>query len=675
MDENVSVIVVGQETRFLQYYSNQYSAIKQNIEEMKCGGPSPLTAAFLLALGGLFEGAAYTRKIGDFLLHPRVVLFTDGRLTDFRDSYATDTEGDLIPNDHILAPLFSVIHQIGRDHPIFCFPVGENPNYPLLQTISGVSKGGKVLGVYEAECFGRYTLHYHSADLITKATNKTDIEREHLRSVAESILLWQTYDEDDLDTIYELIRNKERIMETQERVEDDDEKLHKEKYSTIPRLGTRVRRGPHWTFQNQDSEGIGTIVGHGDKAGLVLVEWDNGHRSLYNYGIRNLYDIVVCDEPRIPLDGFVAVGCFVKRGPDWNWGDQDGGAEAIGTCYRVMDNATVYVRWPCGRMGNYRFGYDGKYDIEPCDPFSPDVMKAVREQRDASMKSDTDTEHKLTSNDLKGYSEIQSTPHNTTEQSIMREVNGNLSWRNTISNQGRSTVLREATDTESTKQLYEQIIQREQVTCNDRRNVTNIQTENFPMTISDEDLETDEGHNIGLEGNSVERISRSSKDIDRSASPDEYHNPLSVNSSVIVKNCVSGKGKSSINASTILSNNKITYKNPDLCVAGINKDTVQIETYAEMESNVAMTSQNHTTNHFYLNLANRNLSWQWQDNTGVWVDYSEHVNNLINYRLRQRPMATVLISNNDESFRIVASKMIQINTKTKERHNIRCRNT
>ena len=48
------------------------------------------------------------------------------------------------------------------------------------------------------------------------------------------------------------------------REETPDDKFYKEKYSTVPKLGTRVRRGPHWSYQNQDSEGPGTIVGHGD---------------------------------------------------------------------------------------------------------------------------------------------------------------------------------------------------------------------------------------------------------------------------------------------------------------------------------------------------------------------------------------------------------------------------
>lgn len=32
-------------------------------------------------------------------------------------------------------------------------------------------------------------------------------------------------------------------------------------------LGTRVRRGPHWQWQNQDSEMAGTVIGE-DKRGM-----------------------------------------------------------------------------------------------------------------------------------------------------------------------------------------------------------------------------------------------------------------------------------------------------------------------------------------------------------------------------------------------------------------------
>lgn len=49
-------------------------------------------------------------------------------------------------------------------------------------------------------------------------------------------------------------------------------------------------------------------------AGKVYVEWDTGIRCQYSHGKGGIYNIVACDEPRIPEDGFPVVGCFVKRG-------------------------------------------------------------------------------------------------------------------------------------------------------------------------------------------------------------------------------------------------------------------------------------------------------------------------------------------------------------------------
>jgi hypothetical protein len=41
-------------------------------------------------------------------------------------------------------------------------------------------------------------------------------------------------------------------------------------------------------------------------------------------------------------------------------------------------------------------------------------------------------------------------------------------------------------------------------------------------------------------------------------------------------------------------------------------------------------------------------SWQWRNAHGLWLDYPDHVNNLINSRLQQRPQATVVIHYNDQ---------------------------
>uniref|UniRef100_K1Q5M5 E3 ubiquitin-protein ligase MIB2 n=1 Tax=Magallana gigas TaxID=29159 RepID=K1Q5M5_MAGGI len=264
---------------------------------------------------------AHVQKVGDFLLTARVVLFTDGRLTDFSNEDAKENEAE----QHL-----------------------------------SQSRG---------------------ADIAYRMTDQTTVDREVLRTVVTSVMSWPTYEEEDLDTIHELLSQRTNIIATQERVTvDPADEYHQEKFAAIPKLGTRVRRGPHWTFANQDSEGAGTIVGHGDLAGTVHVEWDTGLRFPYSIGCGGLYNVVVCDEPRIPDDGFAAVGCLVKRGPHWKWDDQDGGVGSIGTIYRVKDDATVYVRWPSGRNSNYRFGYEGKFDIEKKVSLEANFLMVMRQQ-------------------------------------------------------------------------------------------------------------------------------------------------------------------------------------------------------------------------------------------------------------------------------------------------------
>lgn len=44
--------------------------------------------------------------------------------------------------------------------------------------------------------------------------------------------------------------------------EDEDDGDFKERYSTMPCVGTRVRRGRDWHYGNQDSNGVGTVIGH-----------------------------------------------------------------------------------------------------------------------------------------------------------------------------------------------------------------------------------------------------------------------------------------------------------------------------------------------------------------------------------------------------------------------------
>ena len=62
------------------------------------------------------------------------------------------------------------------------------------------------------------------------------------------------------------------------------------------------------------------------------------------------------------------VGLRVVRGPDWKWGEQDGGEGTIGTVTSLCTATesrpgTVTVNWDSGSTGQYRGGPENCYDL------------------------------------------------------------------------------------------------------------------------------------------------------------------------------------------------------------------------------------------------------------------------------------------------------------------------
>lgn len=68
----------------------------------------------------------------------------------------------------------------------------------------------------------------------------------------------------------------------------------------------------------------------------------------------------------------VEIGARVCRGPDWMFGNQDGGPGAFGTVIQTpsqhLDHAgMVWVRWDNGKENNYRFGSNGCFDLKKAE--------------------------------------------------------------------------------------------------------------------------------------------------------------------------------------------------------------------------------------------------------------------------------------------------------------------
>ena len=68
------------------------------------------------------------------------------------------------------------------------------------------------------------------------------------------------------------------------------------------------------------------------------------------------------------------VGLRVVRGPDWTWGEQDGGEGNVGTvikpsssCSSAVQCNTVFIQWDNGVIANYRVSAEGPYDLRLLD--------------------------------------------------------------------------------------------------------------------------------------------------------------------------------------------------------------------------------------------------------------------------------------------------------------------
>ena len=62
------------------------------------------------------------------------------------------------------------------------------------------------------------------------------------------------------------------------------------------------------------------------------------------------------------------LGLRLVRGPDWSWGDQDGGEGCVGTVAEVGEGGrSVLVQWDAGTRERYRCGEDNKFDLRVFD--------------------------------------------------------------------------------------------------------------------------------------------------------------------------------------------------------------------------------------------------------------------------------------------------------------------
>nr|XP_022335016.1 uncharacterized protein LOC111131672 [Crassostrea virginica] len=546
-DHDVGVICFGRETEKIHYFSNDYDKILHLLDETVCAGPSPLMRALEFSIH-ILGCEAHDADIGPFHVRPKIVIISDGRVT---------TNGDLDDacdenNTHEKIKIANIAGKIGYQNSLVCIAVGRNPDICFLASVAYSSRDGKLLmGKEEAAQYSRYSKNMGVAAEIIGILPTTDYLVEDVRTAVRASDVFETTTEKDIIDIYGILTNRQTYeMNIYFNEQSLERSLYVERDPELPPIGTRVRRGPSWPYTNQDSHVAGTIIGHWDqRPNFVYVEWDTCMRFPYHFETSANSKVVVCNEPRILLREKIAVGCLVERGQDWKWSDQDGGEGSVGFVYRVKEDQTIYVRWSNGVKSNYRFGYDGKYDVSLCDPFDKELMRRLREQ---PIKWKISAADKITDND---GCETDETDGNEEYEESVEEYN----------TKGRNA----------------------------------------------KDMDTN--------------CARSEKDI------------------CICNRCGGLASESKLTKEKTKKTSSLKHKVDEL----------------ERKEGASLNSEN-----------NR-CSWEWKSHTGEWVPFPKSENDKIQKAYDKNIKGTVLVAIDEDLFRVVMSRMIQINIRNRETHEIR----
>lgn len=353
LKENVAIVEFGAKTQILHNLSTNYFSLKMKIAGLKASGTTPMKDGLVMALQEIVKNGGVVNVNGRKLC-PRIILMTDGKPTDENGRETPQALTEVLVTAVLFGPRYQ---EVGLPYkiPIACVGCG-NADKRLLESIAQTT-GGMYAMVHNMDGLSTF---FKRQVLLSRfiAQFAHDMAKLHSLLVLQQFMrsLGEDMEEAELRPLMALLL----AMIVAE--EDKDEDQHGN-FPRPPPVGSRVRRGDDWKYGNQDGGSAGTVTKTDGTPGWVDVQWDNGAKNSYRYGKDSALDIKVVDENRSVFrrEG-VQVGCRVIRGPDWKWGNQDGGAGKIGRVF-MAESGLVKVRWPNGDTNTYRNGIQGAYDV------------------------------------------------------------------------------------------------------------------------------------------------------------------------------------------------------------------------------------------------------------------------------------------------------------------------
>eukprot|EP00105_Crassostrea_gigas_P025887 XP_011446616.1 PREDICTED: uncharacterized protein LOC105341673 [Crassostrea gigas] len=367
IEENLGIATFGEQTGVIQHMTNDYDKVLEALDLLVPSGPSPMAAGLYMALACCF-GHDSSTHIGKIPVKSRIIMFSDGKGTlDIKSSGDDDFES---PLDFLKSVWLKETAEYLEKQSIRVYAVSVCSMEPAsLEQVSETTHG-KMFKSTEINKLVKMTQNTATAaKLVENGFDFTDSQVDD-PEVKEEVLRYNLQGEwEDIVLQGKYIEKNYNINHYTE-LED----------SNLPPLGSRVRRKPGWRYGDQDKGRPGTVVGHHKDRMSVFVEWDHGALIIYKSHTHFGQDVILVNEPRVLRDEIIAVGCCVKRGVDWKYGNEDGGLESIGVVLKVNANGLIIVRWPNKNKHQYRFGFDGLFDVQLCDGVKSSGRKEMPSQ-------------------------------------------------------------------------------------------------------------------------------------------------------------------------------------------------------------------------------------------------------------------------------------------------------
>ncbi|XP_067666498.1 uncharacterized protein [Haliotis asinina] len=372
IEENVALVTFGGTARIAHHLTNDYESLRECIDGLEAHGTTPLLQGLVVALSCLIRSGIC--NFGGIKTTPRIIFLTDGLATVEGQGYAEDGTR---PSEQAKICVISSISDLGNEGfkcavagPIVWIPVG-NADRNFLESISALCKG-EFVEKTDVKRLCRYQHIRRLSGSVLTIVKSEDIDPSTLHNKVDAIIDAMTHDisAEDKDEVEAIVREQLCSVEVDLGATDDFSNVIE--CGNLPPLGTRVERGPDWKWGNQDADGPGTVINHGQSADSLWVQWDNGGRNVYRYGGENGFDVLIADYlPRVMEYGQITIGVQVERGPHWQdaYQDQDGGPGSVGTVIRKRGHK-VKVRWENGDTFDYNYGENNKFELKQRDPFS-----------------------------------------------------------------------------------------------------------------------------------------------------------------------------------------------------------------------------------------------------------------------------------------------------------------